>query len=100
MQDKTVFITGGTGSFGQAMTKELLTKGVKQIRIFSRDELKQATMQAKFNDPRLCFICGDVRDQDQLSRAMEGCDVVIHSAAMKRIEKCETNPHEAIKTNV
>lgn len=100
MQDKTVLITGGTGSFGQAMTKELLYKGVKQIRIFSRDELKQASMAAAFNDSRVSFICGDVRDADQLTRATEGCDTVIHAAAMKRIEKCETNPHEAVKTNV
>lgn len=73
---------------------------VKQVRVYSRDELKQATMEAEFKDPRLCFICGDVRDLDQLSRAMEGCDIVVHAAAMKRIEKCEVNPHEAIKTNV
>ncbi len=100
MQDKVVLITGGTGSFGQAMTRELLSKGVKQIRIYSRDELKQANMAAEFNDPRLCFICGDIRDKDQLTRALEGVDVLIHAAAMKRIEKCETNPLEAIKTNI
>lgn len=100
MQDKVVMITGGTGSFGQAMTKELLSKGAKQIRIYSRDELKQANMAQEFTDPRILFICGDVRDYDNLCTAMEGVDICIHAAAMKRIEKCETNPQEAIKTNV
>ncbi len=100
MQNKVILITGGTGSFGQAMTRELLSKGVKQVRIYSRDELKQASMAAEFNDPRILYICGDVRDYQNLCVAMEGVDVCVHAAAMKRIEKCETNPQEAIKTNV
>ena len=100
MQNKIVLITGGTGSFGQAMTRELLTKGVKQIRIYSRDELKQANMQADLKDPRVDYFCGDVRDMDRLSTALEGVDICIHAAAMKRIEKCEKDPQEAIKTNI
>lgn len=100
MNSKTVLITGGTGSFGQAMTRELLTKDVKQIRIYSRDELKQAQMKEVINDSRVEYLCGDVRDLERLNLAMEGVDIVIHAAAMKRIEKCELDPIEAIKTNV
>lgn len=100
MEGKIVLISGGTGSFGQAMTRELLTKGVRQIRIFSRDELKQAQMKEKISDPRVSYLCGDIRDFERLCTAMEGVDVCIHAAAMKRIEKCESDPQEAIKTNV
>lgn len=100
MRDKVVLITGGTGSFGRAMTKELLTKGVKQIRVYSRDELKQAQMAEEINDKRVDYLCGDIRDSERLSTALEGVDVCIHAAAMKRIEKCEKDPQEAIKTNV
>jgi UDP-N-acetylglucosamine 4,6-dehydratase len=98
--DSIVAITGGTGSFGQAMTKELLTKGVKRIRILSRDELKQAQMKEAFNDPRIDYFLCDVRDEANVVMALEGVDIVIHAAAMKRIEKCETNPLEAVKTNI
>lgn len=100
MQSKTILITGGTGSFGQAMTRELLTKDIRQIRIYSRDELKQAQMKEEFNDPRIEFLCGDIRDKERLEVALGGVDIVIHAAAMKRIEKCEMDPQEAIKTNV
>lgn len=100
MRNKVVLITGGTGSFGKAMTKELLTKGIKQIRIYSRDELKQAQMKEEINDSRVEYLCGDVRDMERLNIAMEGVDLCIHAAAMKRIEKCEKDPQEAIKTNV
>lgn len=100
MENSVVLITGGTGSFGKAFTKELLTKGVKQIRIYSRDELKQAQMKDEIQDKRVEYLCGDVRDYERLCVAMEGVDVVVHAAAMKRIEKCEKDPQEAIKTNV
>lgn len=100
MRNKTVLITGGTGSFGKAFCRELLTKDVKQIRIYSRDELKQAQMKEELNDSRIEYLCGDIRDYERLCVAMEGVDVVIHAAAMKRIEKCERDPQEAIKTNV
>jgi UDP-N-acetylglucosamine 4,6-dehydratase len=97
---KVVAITGGTGSFGKAMVKELLTKDVKQIRVLSRDELKQAEMKEEINDPRVEFLLCDVRDAERLNLALEGVEIVIHAAAMKRIEKCERDPVEAIKTNV
>ncbi len=100
MQDKCVLITGGTGSFGKAFTKNLLEKCVRQVRIFSRDELKQAQMKEEINDPRVEYLCGDVRDAERLNVALEGVDVVVHAAAMKRIEKCEKDPQEAIKTNI
>lgn len=100
MTGKTVAITGGTGSFGKAMAKELLTKGVRQIRILSRDELKQAQMKDEIHDSRVEYLLCDIRDESRLVTATEGVDTVIHAAAMKRIEKCETDPLEAIKTNI
>jgi UDP-N-acetylglucosamine 4,6-dehydratase len=100
LRDSIVAITGGTGSFGQAMVKELLTKGVNRIRVLSRDELKQAQMKEALNDSRVDYFLCDVRDAENVVTALEGVDVVIHAAALKRIEKCETNPLEAIKTNV
>lgn len=102
INSKNILITGGTGSFGQAMTKKLL-KLYKphSVRIFSRDELKQHDMRiALNNDDRLRFLIGDVRDVRRLERALEGVDVVFHAAAMKQIPACEYNPIEAIRTNV
>jgi UDP-N-acetylglucosamine 4,6-dehydratase len=100
MQDKIIAITGGTGSFGKAMVEELLKKDIKRIRILSRDELKQAVMKDEINDSRVDFFLCDVRDESNLITALEGVDIVIHAAALKRIEKCETNPLEAVKTNI
>lgn len=100
MQNQVVLITGGTGSFGRAFCLEALKKCVKQVRIFSRDELKQAQMKEEINDSRVEYLCGDIRDKERLEVALEGADIVIHAAAMKRIEKCEKDPQEAIKTNV
>lgn len=100
MRDKVILVTGGTGTFGKAFVKDALTKGPKQIRVFSRDELKQAQMAAEINDPRVEYLCGDVRDFERLSVALEGVDICIHAAAMKRIEKCERDPQECKKTNV
>jgi len=100
--DKVVLITGGTGSFGKKMTKILLAeKDPKKIIIFSRDELKQHEMRvAGYNDPRLRYFIGDVRDRDRLIRAMHGVDIVIHAAALKQVPACEYNPMEAVKTNI
>src|SRR3989338_4012872 len=99
---KTILITGGTGSFGRACVKRLLTKHKpKQVRVFSRDELKQWDMQHELkNDPRLRFLIGDVRDAQRVKRATEGVDILIHAAAMKQVPACEYNPMEAIKTNI
>lgn len=100
MKNKVVLITGGTGSFGKAFVKHILTKEPKQVRVFSRDELKQAQLKEELNDPRVEYLCGDVRDVERLLVALEGVDICIHAAAMKRIEKCEKDPQEAIKTNI
>jgi len=97
-----ILITGGTGSFGQAFVRRLLAESdYDRICIYSRDEAKQAAMREKFdNDDRLRFFIGDVRDQSRLYRAMEDIDVVVHAAALKRIETCFYNPGEMVKTNV
>ena len=97
---KKVLITGGTGSLGDALTSRLLNDGVDTIRIFSRNENKQITMESKFNDDRLRFLLGDVRDYPRLVRAMEDIDIVFHAAALKHVPIIEYNPFEAIKTNV
>jgi len=99
-QDKVVLITGGTGSLGQALTQRLLENGVKTVRIFSRNENKQIQMESKFNDNRLRFLLGDIRDKERLIRATEGVDIVFHAAALKHVPKIEYNPFESIKTNV
>jgi UDP-N-acetylglucosamine 4,6-dehydratase len=100
--DKVILITGGTGSFGKKMTSILLAeKNPKKIIIFSRDELKQHEMRvAGYDDPRLRYFIGDVRDRDRLTRAMHGVDIVIHAAALKQVPACEYNPMEAVKTNI
>src|SRR5437879_9314000 len=100
MQGKTVAVTGGTGSFGRAFCKVVLEKGAKQIRILSREELKQAQMKEEINNSCVDYFICDVRDAERLNTALENVDIVIHAAAMKRIEKCEIDPSEAIKTNV
>ena len=99
---KTVVITGGTGSLGQALTKKLLKTGVQTIRIFSRNENKQVTMSESIEDKdqRLRFFIGDVRDRHRLEHALEGADIVFHAAALKHVPVIEYNPFEAIKTNV
>ena len=97
---KKILITGGTGSLGQALTERLLTMGVETIRIFSRNEHKQIEMEAKFQDERLRFFIGDIRDYQRLEMALEDIDIVFHTAALKHVPKIEYNPFEAIKTNV
>ena len=99
-EGKEILITGGTGSLGHALTKKLLEFGAKKIRIFSRNELKQIEMESEFNDKRLRFLLGDVRDYNRLIRAMEDVDIVYHAAALKHVPKIEYNSFEAIKTNV
>lgn len=103
--NKSVLITGGTGSLGQALTKRILQTSpkVKRLVIFSRDEQKQFLMAQKFSEsqyPSLRYFIGDVRDRDRLDRAMSGIDYVIHAAAMKHVHLAEYNPSECIKTNV
>jgi len=100
MQDKKVLITGGTGSWGNELVTQLLQRGVKEIRIFSRNEFSQVTMERKFNDSRLKFIIGDVRELYALKEACKGVDVVFHLAALKHIPVCERFPWEAVRTNV
>ena len=98
--NKTVLITGGTGSLGQALTNRLLKTKVKAIRILSRNENKQVEMASSLNDDRLRFFIGDVRDLSRLYRAFEGVDIVFHAAALKHVPVIEYNPFEGIKTNV
>ena len=99
-KDKTILITGGTGSLGQALTKRLLEMDVRAVRIFSRNESRQIQMESKFQDERLRFLIGDVRDYQRLEMALEDVDVVFHTAALKHVPKIEYNPFESIKTNV
>ncbi|KKT55704.1 MAG: UDP-N-acetylglucosamine 4,6-dehydratase (inverting) [Candidatus Jacksonbacteria bacterium RIFOXYB2_FULL_44_15] len=102
LKNKTILITGGTGSFGQSFVEHVLKMSApKSIRIYSRDELKQYEMRKKLNyHPRLRFLIGDVRDGERLRRAVEGVDILIHTAALKQVPACEYNPIEAIKTNI
>jgi len=101
LNNKTVLITGGTGSFGKNFARYLLDKyDLKKLIIFSRDELKQFNMEKEFNDSRLRFFIGDVRDLPRLERALSGVDVVIHAAALKQVPTLEYNPFEAVKTNI
>ena len=97
---KVVLITGGTGSFGQALTLKLLQTNVAQIRIVSRDEKKQNDMRQTLNDTRLKFYIGDVRDQNSLREVVKGVDYIFHAAALKQVPSCEFFPLEAVKTNV
>lgn len=97
---KSILITGGTGSFGQAFTKRLLTGPIERIAILSRGEYAQAEMADKFSDERLRFFVGDIRDSERLRWAFEGVDTIIHAAALKRIEVGHYNPMEMVKTNV
>lgn len=97
---KTLLITGGTGSFGNAVTQRFLKTDIKEIRIFSRDEKKQDDMRKLYNDERLKFYIGDVRDLASVKNAMHGVDYIFHAAALKQVPSCEFFPMEAVKTNV
>lgn len=98
--DKTLLITGGTGSFGNAVLRRFLDSDLREIRIFSRDEKKQDDMRKKYNSPKLKFYIGDVRDYQSILNAMRGVDYVYHAAALKQVPSCEFHPMEAVKTNV
>lgn len=100
MENATVAITGGTGSFGSSMAGHLLERGVHRIHIFSRDEAKQDDMRKRFSDPRLRFFLGDVRDYDSVREAFVGVDYVFHAAALKQVPSCEFFPQQAVRTNV
>ncbi|HML25465.1 MAG TPA: UDP-N-acetylglucosamine 4,6-dehydratase (inverting) [Methanomethylovorans sp.] len=98
---KNVLLTGGTGSFGKKFTEIVLREfNPNSLRIYSRGEFNQYLMKQEFNDKRLRFLIGDVRDRDRLYRAMNGIDIVVHAAALKQVPACEYNPIEAIKTNI
>lgn len=99
-EDKTILVTGGTGSWGHELIRQLLSYSPKQIRIFSRGELSQVKMERQFNDSRLKFIIGDIRDLDGLVDVTKEVDYVFHLAALKHVPICELQPYEAIKTNI
>jgi len=100
-KNKSVLITGGTGSFGHKFVKEILTNHQpRRVVVFSRDELKQYEMEMLFKDNRMRFFIGDVRDKDRLNAAMNGIDFVVHAAALKQVPAAEYNPMECIKTNI
>ncbi|HIP14804.1 MAG TPA: NAD-dependent epimerase/dehydratase family protein [Sulfurimonas autotrophica] len=98
--NKTLLITGGTGSFGNAVLKRFLNTNIKEIRIFSRDEKKQDDMRKIYNNPKLKFYIGDVRDKSSIKDAMRGVDYVFHAAALKQVPSCEFYPLQAVKTNI
>ncbi len=103
LNDKTILVTGGTGSFGKAFARFVLEKySPKKIIVFSRDEFKQWQMRNEFDQylEKMRFFIGDVRDRDRLFRAFDGVDYVVHAAAMKQVPACEYNPFEAVKTNI
>lgn len=97
---KTLLITGGTGSFGNAVLRRFLDTSINEIRIFSRDEKKQDDMRKKFDSPKLKFYIGDVRDYQSVLNASRGVDYVFHAAALKQVPSCEFHPMEAVKTNI
>lgn len=100
MQNKALLITGGTGSFGNAVLKKFLNTDISEIRIFSRDEKKQDDMRQKYNNPKIKYYIGDVRNKRSVDNAMKGVDYVFHAAALKQVPSCEFFPIEAVKTNV
>jgi UDP-N-acetylglucosamine 4,6-dehydratase/5-epimerase len=99
-EGRTLLITGGTGSFGNAVLRRFLSSGLKEIRIFSRDEKKQDDMRKHYGDAKLKFYLGDVRDERSVGPAMRGVDYVFHAAALKQVPSCEFHPMQAVRTNV
>ena len=100
-ENKSILVTGGTGSFGRKFTKLTLEKfNPKQIIIFSRDEMKQWMMAQDFSDPRIEFVIGDIRDKDSLRRVARGVDYIVHAAATKIVPLSEYNAFECVKTNI
>lgn len=101
LDNKSILITGGTGSFGKKFVRYVLENyNPRRVIVFSRDELKQFEMDNEFNNPKLRFFIGDVRDKNRLYRAFAGVDYVVHAAALKQVPACEYNPFEAVKTNI
>lgn len=100
LEEETVLITGGTGSFGSTMIEHMLGKGVRELRVFSRDEAKQDAMRHRLRDNRLRFFVGDTRDADSIEAAIRGSTLVFHAAALKQVPTAEFFPLEALKTNV
>lgn len=98
--DKVLLITGGTGSFGNAVLRRFIDSDLREIRILSRDEKKQDDMRKKYNNPKLKFYIGDVRDYQSVMSAVRGVDFIYHAAALKQVPSCEFHPMEAVKTNV
>lgn len=99
-KDQTLLITGGTGSFGNAVLNRFLKTDIKEIRIFSRDEKKQDDLRKKYKSDKLKFYIGDVRDYNSIAGACRGVDYIFHAAALKQVPSCEFHPMEAVKTNV
>lgn len=99
-KDKILLITGGTGSFGNAVLEKFLKSDIKEVRIFSRDEKKQEDMRISYKNDKLNFIVGDIRDFNSINNAMRGVDYVFHAAALKQVPSCEFYPMQAIKTNL
>lgn len=100
LMNGVLLITGGTGSFGNAVLRRFLNSDISEIRIFSRDEKKQDDMRKRYNSPKLNFYLGDVRDENSIRTAMRGVDYVFHAAALKQVPSCEFYPLQAVKTNV
>ena len=99
-KDKVLLITGGTGSFGNAVLRRFLDSDIKEIRIFSRDEKKQDDMRHHLQNPKVKFYIGDVRDKRSVDDAMNGVDYIFHAAALKQVPSCEFFPTQAVRTNV
>ena len=99
-KNKTLLITGGTGSFGNAVLNKFIDSNINEIRIFSRDEKKQDDMRRKFQNDKIKYFIGDVRDESSIDQAMNGVDFVFHAAALKQVPSCEFYPMEAVKTNI
>jgi UDP-N-acetylglucosamine 4,6-dehydratase/5-epimerase len=101
LNGRTILLTGGTGSFGNAFIQRVISSWPDAvIRVYSRDELKQSELRAKYGDNQLRYLIGDVRDRARMTRAVQGVDIVVHAAAMKQVPACEYNPFEAVRTNV
>lgn len=100
LEGKTVLINGGTGSFGNTVLSDLMHRGAKEIRIFSRDEKKQEDMRKHYNNPMIKFFIGDVREYSSVENAVRGSDFIFHAAALKQVPSCEFYPMEAVRTNI